>query len=78
MAESSLQVHNLTTVCHTDRGDVAAVEGVSFHVERGEILGLVGSPAAANPSPASPSCACTTSAGRSATGARCSLRTGTC
>ena len=42
MAESILQVHNLTTVFHTDRGDMNAVEGVSFHVERGEILGLVG------------------------------------
>ena len=42
MAESILQVQNLTTVFHTDRGDMNAVEGVSFHVDRGEILGLVG------------------------------------
>ena len=42
MAESILQVRNLSTVFHTDRGDMTAVDGVSFHVERGEILGLVG------------------------------------
>ena len=42
MAESILEVRDLTTVFHTDRGDMNAVEGVSFHVERGEILGLVG------------------------------------
>ena len=42
MAENILQVQNLTTVFHTDRGDMNAVDGVSFHVERGEILGLVG------------------------------------
>ena len=42
MAESILEVRDLTTVFHTDRGDMNAVEGVSFHIGRGEILGLVG------------------------------------
>ena len=42
MAENILQVQNLSTVFHTDRGDMTAVDGVSFHVRRGEILGLVG------------------------------------
>ena len=42
MEDNILQVRDLTTVFHTDRGDMNAVEGVSFHIGRGEILGLVG------------------------------------
>jgi oligopeptide/dipeptide ABC transporter ATP-binding protein len=37
-----LEVENLHTVFHTPKGDVAAIEGVSFTVNEGEILGVIG------------------------------------
>lgn len=37
-----LEVENLYTVFHTSKGDVAAIEGVSFTVNEGEILGVIG------------------------------------
>lgn len=37
-----LEVQDLCTTFHTERGDLKAIEGVSFHVYKGEILGIVG------------------------------------
>ncbi|MDD6107067.1 MAG: ABC transporter ATP-binding protein [Clostridiales bacterium] len=42
MGEKILEVRNLTTSFKTERGVMNAVQGVSFHVDKGEILGLVG------------------------------------
>jgi oligopeptide/dipeptide ABC transporter ATP-binding protein len=42
MGEKILEVRDLTTSFQTERGVMKAVQGVSFHVDRGEILGLVG------------------------------------
>jgi peptide/nickel transport system permease protein len=40
--EPLLEVRDLTTGIRTARGTIAAVEGVSFFVGRGEVLGIVG------------------------------------
>lgn len=42
MSKTILEVDNLTTSFKTERGTLKAVDGVSFHVDEGEILGLVG------------------------------------
>ncbi len=42
MNETILRVNDLTTSFKTDRGWLKAIDGVSFEVYRGEILGLVG------------------------------------
>ena len=42
MSEKILEVKGLATSFKTDRGTFKAVDGVSFYVEKGEILGLVG------------------------------------
>lgn len=42
MAEKILEVKNLCTTFRTERGTMRAVDGVSFHINKGEILGVVG------------------------------------
>ena len=39
---SLLEIRNLTTELYSDRGTIKAVDNVSFTLEKGEILGLVG------------------------------------
>lgn len=42
MGETILSVRNLHTSFTTDKGDVSAVNGVTFNLEKGKILGIVG------------------------------------
>lgn len=42
MSERILEVRNLTTSFKTERGIMKAVDGVTFHANKGEILGIVG------------------------------------
>jgi peptide/nickel transport system ATP-binding protein len=42
MTEPLLEVRDLRTVFHTEEGAYAAVDGVSFTVAKGEVLGIVG------------------------------------
>ena len=39
---SLLELRGLTTVFHTARGDISAIEDISFELNAGEILGIVG------------------------------------
>ena len=41
-AEKILEVENLVTSFRTERGTMKAVDGVSFFVQKGEMLGIVG------------------------------------
>ena len=42
MAERLLEVKDLHTSFFTDAGEVKAVNGLSFNLEQGEVLGIVG------------------------------------
>ena len=42
MSENILSVQNLHTSFHTDKGEVKTVNGVTFNLEKGKILGIVG------------------------------------
>ena len=42
MSEAILQVKNLHTSFPTDSGEVRAVNGINFNVDKGKVLGIVG------------------------------------
>ena len=42
--EKILEVDGLCTKFHTERGDLKAIDGVSFCVYKGEIIGIVQNP----------------------------------
>ena len=42
MSEHLLSVQDLHTAFHTDAGEVQAVNGITFNLDRGEVLGIVG------------------------------------
>ena len=42
MAENVLEINDLATYFYTEAGVVKAVDGVTYHLEQGEILGIVG------------------------------------
>ena len=42
MSEPLLQVKNLSTSFNVDSGEVRAVNGISFNLEKGKVLGIVG------------------------------------
>ena len=42
MSETILSVKNLCTSFTTEKGEVMAVNGVSFNLDKGKILGIVG------------------------------------
>ncbi|WP_411955356.1 ABC transporter ATP-binding protein [Alkalibacillus sp. S2W] len=42
MSDTILELNNLHTHFFTDSGEIPAVDGVSFHVNKGEVVGVVG------------------------------------
>ena len=42
MEEKKLSINNLCVSFQSDRGRVTAVEGVTFGIKKGEILGMIG------------------------------------
>ena len=42
IAEPVIEVEDLRTIFHTQDGDVHAVNGLSFRLDKGELLGVVG------------------------------------
>ena len=55
MTEPVLSVRDLRVEFRTRRGALKAIDGISFDIARGEVLGVVGNPAPGNPSPVLPS-----------------------
>src|SRR4030095_7606064 len=49
MAETVLELDDLTVRFHLRRGDLTAVDGASFSIERGQTFGLVGESGSAKP-----------------------------
>ena len=51
-----LEVKNLKTSFFTPSGEVKAVGGVSFNLDKGKVLGIVGESGTGKSSPPIPSC----------------------